>query len=206
MGSFKNWKNVFSNKTEVAENKTNLAISLLIDSSGSVSKQGHKTQLDTIYLIAKTLEETKNKTEVIEFSGNNRHDKNGFKVIKSFNKKVEEGEFKRHFSGGNWLNPPLKQALKDLNGESIKNKFVIVITDGNLTSDGNTISEMNEQINEFKKNNIPVYCILVNPCDSGYKFFDKNIQINDFNKVNTELSILILDIQKKIIKQNTGVY
>jgi len=206
----KDYDKIFMKREQKTQDKTTMMISILVDSSGSVGNEQHKIQLDTTYLMSKALEQTKNKSEVIEFSGDGRGeysrqtDEDKFKVIKKFNQKTEQGDFKRHFHCGNELNPALKYALKSLNKEMIiKNKFVIVITDGNLEADGNTEEEMQSQVLEFKKNNIPVYCILVNPDDDNpYKFFDKVISVNEFSELMQQLKKLIIDIQKKVMIKN----
>ena len=68
----KDYNKIFMKREQKTQDKTTMMISILVDSSGSVGTEQHKIQLDTTYLMSKALEQTKNKSEVIEFSGDGR--------------------------------------------------------------------------------------------------------------------------------------
>ena len=189
------------------KNKSKLAISFLLDNSGSMEKteRGNKENnfnigLSSTYILSKSLENLGNKTEVITF--NNSH-----KVLKEFNK---NGFFGGFAYGGTCLSTPLNQAIQNLNKiqeqEKINNRFVFIISDGGFCDNPYNLLE---DIKKDKK--IKVIWILVNKYnrirDSDKNYFDYTLHISNFKDLNREINKIVYKIQKGIndnLKQ--GIY
>lgn len=193
----KNYNEIYANRIiSPNKNNTNIAVSILLDHSGSVSYNQSKIQLNMAYMISKSLEQNKSYCEIIEFG-------TMYQTIKSFYDKTDIKNFNRSCDGGNYLVYPLEFAYKQIKAfNSVKHKFIIIISDGNLTCDGNTFSEMESITTKIIKDNIPVYCFIVNHKYETYNFFCKSFHIKTFDDVLLNVKQLIYKIQKDVVLQS----
>jgi hypothetical protein len=203
------WNKVFDKRKMNTHNRCKLAVSLLIDASGSVGHHSYKTQLKGVYVIAKSLEDTKNHCEVVEFSGDIgtrliSNPENTYKIIKGFNDICFNGDWKRHFGSGNWLCPALSHSfnnLRILNKQGFGSRFVIVVTDGRLEDDGNTEKQMKKAVKEMQKEGIKVFQFCVGRDAYMYDFFDKSIYVSGYSELEWKIKELITAIQKQVAIQ-----
>jgi len=194
---------IFSKKTLNSIDKARLGVSLILDSSGSISDPQFRQELKASYSLSQALENLDNKIEIIEFNTT-------FRMLKKFN---SEGDWKRGVSGNTALTAPFQKAIVDLKNlrktDNINNLFIIIVSDGEFNEQPLEVAKL---VEEAHNNNIKVMWILVKG-SCGYmaermkKNFDWFIHIDDFTELSNKLSTVIKDIQKHVnenIKLITG--
>lgn len=191
----------FYRRENLNKNNTEMTISILLDSSGSVRNPDYKTELETAYIISKALEETKNKTEIIEFSSVGRNSQyRGFISIKDFKKDTNSGNYQRHFSYGTDIITPLIYTYENLKKQKDKNNYIIVLTDGEIPSEDHT--QLRQLCTNIKSSKIEIHLISIGKHRQEYisQSFNSVIEINNFEEIITQLKKLILNIQRNLIK------
>lgn len=168
-------------------NKTKIAVSILVDSSGSMDEYDYNIAIGSAWCISEALTKLDCDAEVIEFS-------HVFKILKKFG---EKGNFGRNFGHSTLVNDSIIQATNDLLKNKIENKFIIVLTDGIF---GDDKEKLLESLNICKQKNIRKYLLKVKEkivlSDS---LFNKALFIKDFNELENAMSKLIKDIQVEVI-------
>lgn len=208
-----NWNKVFDRRKMNTHNRCKVALSLIIDSSGSVHPNNFTTQLKAVYVISKAMEDTKNSCEVVEFSGDCgyvlHNPEQSYKIIKGYDDTCFNGDWQRHFTSGNWLCPALTHSfsnLRILNKKGFGSRFAIVVTDGELTDDGNTKPQMERLVQKMNREGIQVFQFCVGRGAEPMNFFNKSIIVWGYPELESKLKQLILEIQKQVAIQTKEVY
>jgi len=192
---------IFRNERINKIDKCKLGVSLLLDSSGSISSSDFRNEINASFCLTKALEKLANKIEILEFSSY-------FRVLKKFN---SEGDWHRSYDGGTNIASPLKQSIVDLKllrrKEDIQNLFIIIVSDGQFNE---SVAETSRVFDEARKQGIKVLWILA----SNYpyhRYRDKQqelsrkvdwfIQIKDLSELSIKLKNIIKELQQEIIKK-----
>jgi len=187
--------NVFRKERLNKIDKSKLGVCFLLDTSGSISNSEFHQEVNATLCLNKALERLDNKVEIIEFSHH-------YRIMKKFN---GEGDWQRTFNGGTLVSLPLEKSIVDLrklrSAESIRNLFIIVISDGEFGD----YSEVIEVLNKAKKNNISTIWIYASDYDymrdrtkklsNSFDFF---IRLKNLDELSIKLNKIIKDIQRKI--------
>lgn len=188
--------------------KTKLAVSVLIDSSGSMQDKNYETALSSGWAVATALEDSGSKVKVYEFS-------TGWKVLKDFDTISKNGKWGRNYSGGTSPGNAYLDAERSLNLVSkkynINNQVIIIITDGQFKPDDRIIVE-NKAL-ELKKKGIYTAILYVGQnyiLSDGKDLIDhymdktkynKVIPIRNFNSLTNVITQMIKSLQIDIIKR-----
>ena len=185
---------IFKKKNRSKIDKAKIGVSILMDTSSSISFSDFNNEIGATYCLVKSLEKLKNKTQVIEFSID-------YKIIKNFD--TNKGDWKRHYRGGTIILPAFKQSVNDLiklkRKEKINNLFTFIVSDGEFWESDTSIKK---QITKTHKRGIKVIWIFAN-CREDYnkklsEEFDWFINIKDLSELSTKFNTIIKDIQKNI--------
>jgi len=106
--------------------KTNIATTILVDSSGSMKDDDFRLAMRSAYCIADALEKTGSKVMILSFAVN-------FREIKPFNRDISSIKLERGTGGGTELTSSLnyteKATANIMKQENIKKSMLIVISD-----------------------------------------------------------------------------
>ena len=177
-------------------NKTRLAVSILLDSSGSMENNDYETAISSGWAIATALEESGSKVKVYEFSEKHR-------IIKDFNEQSSKAKWGRDGNLGSQTYPEsaLKDTIESLDNiskkDNIRNQLVILLTDGAF----NRISEV-EQITKTIKNK-GIFIALIRVYKNSFQAGNRNYNEASYNKVVSlkgfeQLTKQMIEIVKKI--------
>jgi hypothetical protein len=182
-------------------NKSKIAISMLLDGSGSMEYQTFNTALKSAFILTKSLEALKNEIEIYEFSNN-------YVKIKAFR---QNGAYYRNFHNFTYLAPAINEASRSLNEFSkqnhINNKFIFVLSDG-VFSD-NDLMEQEKTLEIIQKTGIKILWIFIGSMfkpnfDRIAKKFNYAIQIENIGLLTRELRKILNKIQQDINKNILG--
>jgi len=180
-------------------NKTRMAVSILVDSSGSMGNYSSKLARDSAWTISKALEECGSVSEIIEFSRNPIY-------MKRFDKKIEHAVLGRKQWGGTMLCNSLEQAHEDLKQirkqKGIEHQLVIIITDGYIDDQ----RECEKQLSKMKEEGISTVHLGV--CNKGYNpaliekhYVSEAKHVPSFDKLNETMRSIVYNIQREIIRK-----
>jgi hypothetical protein len=184
--------NVFKKKSLNKMDKARLGVSLILDTSGSISDGDFTNEVRSAWTLVKSFEKLENKVEVIEFSDD-------FRVLKPFN---SEGDWRRTFNAGTVLTGAFNESIKHLDGlDDIKNKYIIIISDGDFTEKYDSTKRL---IEEAHKHKIKVFWILASRYggmnnDEFTSLFDHFFKIEDLSELSIKLQKTVSMIQRDII-------
>lgn len=178
--------------------KSKLGVSILLDTSGSISPQDYKNEISASWCLIRALEKLNNKAEIIEFSSN-------FRILKKFD---NEGDWKRTFCSGTSIRKPFEQSVKDLlllrREERIQNLFTIIISDGCFDESPERLKPL---FDNAKKQGIKIIWIFASSWYDAKRKTDLErevdwfIPIQNLYELSPKLNSIIRDIQKSINKQ-----
>lgn len=181
-----------ANDTKLFEKKTELsnksyAVSIVIDSSGSMSGKRWDESLKATSMLVDSLKKLNIPSEVTVFS-------QSFIVAKEFHQPIVPTLFDEKtsevFGGGTDLSPALVHAVKSIASRSETDKFVIVLTDGDIDSrDKQVIPEL---LNKYR--DIKFYGIGIQTHEGLRAVIPRSINIKDAGEVPVEFA--------KILKEN----
>ena len=201
---------IFRKKDKIAG--TDLAVSILLDASGSMSESRY-TATDVSYILSRALEIGNYKSEVVQFGmkhsgGYSRHGYvTGYKAdcrgVKSFNQKTQYA-IKRYIPAAQGLTPllaALEGSEKSLQRQSARRKVVLVVTDGNpyvADVDHNEyIDKCRTKVTEMKKRGYIVIGVGIQTLNLRLdRVFDNSVNCRNVN----ELESKITNIMKNIIR------
>jgi hypothetical protein len=187
--------NVFKKKSLNKMDKARLGISLILDTSGSISDSDFNNEVRSAWTLVKSFEKLENKVEVIEFS-------DSFRVLKPFN---SEGDWRRTFNAGTVLTGAFNESISHLDKlDDIKNKYIIIISDGDFTEKYESTKRL---IEEAHNHRIKVFWILASrdgryvsrSKDEFSSLFDHYFKIEDLSELSVKLQKTVSMIQRDII-------
>jgi hypothetical protein len=189
-------------------NKTKMLVSVLVDSSGSMTDTQYDLALSSAYSISKALENTNSMSKIYEFSTN-------FNVLKRFDQGVDKSPLGRNYCDGTHVLSALHDTTKSMQATAkkygIHGKIVIIITDGNFDQ----MEETAEYVRYMRKLGIYV-CVFKVTRQSTYGWYHDRLKhykdsynkitiVKDFEALNESMLEIVDHIQKKIVievKQN----
>lgn len=185
-----------ANETKLFERKTELqnksyAVSIVIDSSGSMSGARWDESLKATAMLVDTLKKMNIPSEVTVFS--QRHI-----VAKAFHQPIVPVLFDEKtsevYGGGTYLHPALLAATKSLASRHETDKFLICLTDGGV--DSTDKKEVPQLIHKHR--DIKFYGIGIGTGDELAQVFPISLNINNASEIPVEFAkILKANIKKK---------
>ncbi len=186
--------------------KSRIAVSVLLDSSGSISTSDFNTEIGAAWSLTEAFKKLNNKVEIVEFSWKHR-------LLKGFN---NNGDWKRTYNDSTSVCNPMKLAIKDLLAikkiENIPNLFLMIVSDG-FFDDAHDAKEI---MDEARKKGIKILWIFaserlksdswrINLAQIKIKemlpHLDFFIGIDDIDKLTEEFKKFIFKVQKDINKK-----
>ncbi len=171
--------------------QTKLAVSILLDGSGSVNYKVWDKQVEASWIITTALESLGNKVMITEFSNN-------WKLKKGFYTKTN---WKRHFDGGTYPYEAIENSLKCFksikNKENIHNHLLIILTDGGWFEEKKNDGLIKE-VNKYG-----IHTVLINCCgfEGGNHNCQEVINVKDMNDLPFQLKEVIKRIKIKLVKK-----
>lgn len=181
-----------ANDTKLFEKKTELsnksyAVSIVIDSSGSMSGKRWDESLKATAMLVDSLKKLNIPSEVTVFS-------QSFIVAKEFHQPIVPTLFDEKtsevYGGGTDLSPALTHAVRSLASRQETDKFVIVLTDGDIDSNDKCV--IPELINKHR--DIKFYGIGIQTHEGLRSVIPRSLNIKDAGEVPVEFA--------KILKEN----
>jgi hypothetical protein len=185
--------NMFKKKRLNKIDKSKLGVSILLDTSGSISLRDFREEIKATWCLSKALENLGNFVEVIEFSRYYRH-------MKKF---ASQGDWKRSYGSSTSVCEPLKCSISDLmvlkSSKKINNLFAIIISDGCFDENIETVKRFIDDAHKKKIKVIWICASNLHNKDNG-KYFDWYIRIKNLIELSRELNKIIREIQREINK------
>lgn len=191
--------NDFKKHIPSRRDKVNLDVTMVLDSSGSMSFNNFNTVLKCAWSISKTIENTKGTTRVLEFS----HE---YEIVKERDESTDTALWGRRFFNGTKAVYPLRNVVEDLSKNGKSNSIVFILSDGYFSD---TI-ETAEIVHVLRSMGIYVAWFLildaVTPRDElilngKYIDYDRVIMVDTFDSLYDELSKIIYDLQERAVSQ-----
>lgn len=178
-------------------NKTKLAVSILLDASGSMSADQFETAVSSGWAIANALEACGSKVKVYEFSDD-------FRVLKDFNVESKNSQWGRNFAGSTYPNAALKDAEISLEQirkiDCIENHMVLIMTDGGF---GDT-QKVEATAKALKQKGVYVAVLNVGSAGQYSKRndnYNKIVHVRSFSDLSKSMMEMVKDIQREAVRK-----
>jgi len=175
---------------------TRLAVTVLLDSSGSMSNSDFDTAVGSGWAIANALEECGSKVKVIEFSDN-------YRILKDFDEDSKKSKWGRNYNSGTFVISALKDAAKSLDEvskrDNIKNQMIMIITDGGFMSRDTT-----EKITkELKDKGVYVTLFRVGSSTdyASRDAYNKIVTVRNFTQLTKGMTEMVQHIQLETVRK-----
>ena len=183
--------NIFKKMIKNKLKYSNMAVSILVDSSGSVGDWNFKKQMMSCWMLVNALERTNNKVMVIEFN-------HKIKVKKHFGSK--KANYNRSSQGGTEISKPLEYTAREFKRQKtlgVKNFMTIILTDGDFMDREKGENILKQMKKDFNNNSLLIaYNTYLN--EGEKRGCDEAKRLSDIDEVSGVMKKYIKKIKVKI--------
>lgn len=194
----------FKRQYQSRRNDVNIDLTMLIDSSDSIRMTQYKKMMEVAWIISKAVENMNGRTQVYEFSAR-------YECVKKRSENTESALWGRRFSNGTFPLDAITKIFEDYhkNKHHYGNPLFFFITDGQYSTKER--QDVNKTVDKLRQEGVYCVWIYIDSEENGdiasenIKHFNRFLHVKSFNELNTHMTSMLYDFQRKVIAKKNRI-